>query len=53
MKLKRCVRCGSNDVHIEKREYFGVCYYIVCNDCEYETDEYDSKSKLIKFWNKR
>jgi len=51
MAVKHCRICGG-DIHIEKREHYGVFYYVVCNDCEYKSDGYSKRSELITEYNR-
>lgn len=48
IELNRCYLCGG------KVEIYPVndSFYIKCEDCDLQTDYFDSKSDLIRYWNK-
>lgn len=51
-ELKLCPFCGSDDLErVERLKYGG--YFVRCNDCGVETDNFALKSEAIEAWNRR
>lgn len=48
IKLNECYLCGGNVDLYPVNDSF----YIKCEDCDLQTDYFDSKSDLIRYWNK-
>lgn len=59
MQIKPC-KCGETAeydcVHVATVVAFGVdyeTYVVICENCDEETDEYDTPYEAIEAWNKR
>lgn len=49
VELSKCYLCGSDVQIFPVNEKF----YIMCKRCGLKTDYFESKSKLIQYWNRR
>lgn len=47
-ELAPCYLCGGN----VKIQPVNDTFYIECEDCDLQTDYFDPKSDLIRYWNK-
>lgn len=47
-ELAPCYLCGGN----AKIKPINDSFYIRCEDCDLQTDFFDSKSELVNYWNK-
>jgi len=49
MKLKPC-RCGCTDVRMKGQPDW---YYVMCENCEERTEEYEDMEHAANDWNRR
>ena len=53
-KLKPCPFCGCEKINSSKNEYNTKDWFsFYCDNCEIETDEFETEESAINFWNKR
>lgn len=48
-KLDSCPMCGGNAV----MKTINDSFYIICEDCELQTDYFNTKGEIAEYWNRR
>ena len=53
-KLKPCKFCGESLYHFAKcANFLFTSYFIACDNCQYETDDYRRPEEAAREWNRR